>query len=199
MNTFDIRDKLNSESVLIGMEDCRESAVCICLIPGEDEPRIVFEVRSMNIGQPGDICLPGGRLDDGETACEAVIREICEELLINPEQIEIIGEFGKLLTGRRLINVFVAELSGYTGTYNADEVQEIFTVPVSFFRDSMPEVYKTEYRVVDNPDFPYDRIVGGKKYNWKDRFDTIYFFKYERWDIWGLTAKIMNSFGKILR
>lgn len=202
MSKIDIRSKANIGSpILIGAENSRESAVCICLVPGDSagSQRIVFEVRSMSIGQPGDICLPGGRVDSGESPEDAALREVCEELLVNPEQLELIGEFGMLHTGRRLIHVFMAELSGYEGTFNADEVQETFTVPVEFFAEQIPEEYTTEYRVLENDEFPYDRIVGGKKYDWKDRKDTVYFYQYDRWTIWGLTAKIMNSFSKIIR
>lgn len=175
--------------------------MCICLAPGlsDDSQRIVFEVRSMSIGQPGDICLPGGRLEPGESAQDAAIREVCEELLVKESQLDIIGEFGILHTGQRLVHVFVAELSGYEGTFNPDEVQEVFEVPADFFLENTPEEYKTEYRVLENDEFPYDRIVGGKKYNWKDRVDTVYFYQYDRWTIWGLTAKIMRSFGRVIK
>lgn len=202
MNRIDIRSKVNTDNpTLIGFEEARESAVCICLIPGDVEgtEKIVFEVRSMSIGQPGDICLPGGRLEPGESAQDTAIREVCEELLVKPEQLKIIGPFGKLPTGKRIIHVFVAELEGYEGTFNPDEVQEVFEVPVEFFLENKPETYQTEYRVLENDEFPYDRIVGGRKYNWKDRIDTVYFYQYDRWTIWGLTGKIMNSFSKRIR
>ena len=59
---------------IIGEGDLKRSAVAIALT--EDE-NLIFEVRSEAIRhQPGDICLPGGRLEKDEEPRQAVIRSI---------------------------------------------------------------------------------------------------------------------------
>ena len=40
---------------------------------------------------PGQWALPGGRLDDGETAVDAALRETHEELGVEPDQVEVVG------------------------------------------------------------------------------------------------------------
>ena len=45
-------------------------AVCIPLIPTEAGFDVLFEVRSGKIpAQPGDVCLPGGRMEPGRRRC----------------------------------------------------------------------------------------------------------------------------------
>lgn len=40
---------------------------------------------------PGQWALPGGRLDPGETAVDAAVRETWEELGVGPDQVEVLG------------------------------------------------------------------------------------------------------------
>ena len=67
------------------------SAVLAPIVLTEGEACILFEKRSEDLKhQPGEICFPGGRIESGESARAAAIRETCEELVITPEQIEIL-------------------------------------------------------------------------------------------------------------
>ena len=120
---------------LIGINECKKSAVCIPLIETENGYEVLFEVRSAKIvSQPGDICLPGGMLEPGETPEEAVVRETMEELLISGEQIQMLGLMDVLYTGMGLmLYPYAVVLQGYQGTCSEDEVEEIFTVPLDFF------------------------------------------------------------------
>lgn len=184
---------------IIGMDKCKKSAVCIPLIRTERGYDILFEIRSAKIdSQPGDICLPGGMVESGEEPKEAALREICEELLIEPSQIQMLGLTDLLLMPSLVIYPYAVMLSDYEETYSSDEVEKVFRVPLDFFRTHKPEVYQIEMPVVPPEDFPYDRIVGGRDYRWRRRIDEIYFYKYGNYNIWGLTAKIMDSFRKVL-
>ena len=53
----------------------------------------MFEVRSSKLGwQPGDVCFPGGRIDDGDdSALAAALRETNEELGVDPSHIHVWG------------------------------------------------------------------------------------------------------------
>ena len=69
----------------------RRNAVLIPLVEKEGELHILFEVRQAGIRQGGEICFPGGMIEEGETAEEAAVRETAEELLIPAEKIEVIA------------------------------------------------------------------------------------------------------------
>ena len=189
------------KSTLIGIHECKKSAVCIPLIETKNGCEVLFEVRSAKIArQPGDVCFPGGMLEPKETPEEAALREAMEELLISEEQIQMLGLMDVLHTGTGLILYpFAVVLQKYCGTYSEDEVEEIFTVPLDFFLNTEPEVYRTEAQVIPGEDFPYDLIHGGRNYVWRKRREDICFYRYDNYTIWGLTAKIMRSFVEIYR
>jgi 8-oxo-dGTP pyrophosphatase MutT (NUDIX family) len=191
----------NHKPSLIGMDTCKKSSVCIPLIKTEQGYDILFEVRSSNIdSQPGDVCLPGGMLEEGESAKEAAVREMTEELLISDTQIELLGLMDVLFTGMGLmIYPYAVGLKDYQGTYSKDEVEEIFTVPLEFFLHTKPDVYHTHAKVIPEENFPYDLIYGGREYAWRTRREEVLFYQYGNRVIWGLTAKIMRSFTEIYK
>ena len=67
-------------------------AVLIPLVETESGNALLLEVRSEKVRQPGEICFPGGRSECGETVVETAVRETCEELGIEPSEIEVISE-----------------------------------------------------------------------------------------------------------
>lgn len=186
----------------IGMDQCHQAAVCIPLLKnasgGYD---VLFEVRAATIAhQPGDVCLPGGMVEEGETPREAALRELQEELLLNKDQICYLGDMDKLYTGSRLIMYsFAAEVTEYQNTFSPAEVDEVFHVPLEFFLHTEPKCYITRARVEPGEDFPYDLICGGREYNWRSRKEDVCFYHYEGHVIWGLTAKVIRAFAEVVR
>lgn len=184
---------------LIGEDTLFKAAVCISLIETKEDYDILFEVRAAHIpDQPGDVCLPGGAVDAGETYEAACIRETCEELLIRPEQIRIIGPADINHAVNSIIYPYVGILSDYHDTFNADEVAEVFRVPLRFFRETPPETYASEVKVTPKEGFPYDRIYGGRSYRFLNTEIENLFWQYEGHTIWGLTARMIHSFLKLL-
>lgn len=194
-----LKKKLKHRQVsLIETTECRKAAVCLALLCKENGPEIILQVRSSGLEeQPGDISLPGGMLEPGETPEQAACRELEEELLISGEQYEIISLLDVMHTGNLLIYPFLAVIHTYQGTYNKDEVAEIFTVPLRFFMDKEPKMYKILLEVKEPEDFPFEKIYGGKKYGWRKRTENVYFYDYEKYCIWGITAKLIHSFREI--
>lgn len=78
--------------------DYRHAAVLALFAENQDHEIDVFLVqRSPDLEyHPGQIALPGGGLDLGETPEQAAVRETHEETGVNPRCIEVIGSMGEL-------------------------------------------------------------------------------------------------------
>ncbi len=185
---------------LIGMDRCRKAAVCIPLIRTENGYDLLFEVRSSFIeSQPGDICFPGGMAEPDEDTQAAALREIAEELLISPEQVELLSLMDVLGGSRLYVYPYAVLLSDYHGSFSTDEVESVFRVPLDFFFEQEPEIYYTTMKVLPEENFPYDRIYGGRDYAWRERREEVLFYQYGEYTIWGMTAKIVCSFAEIIK
>lgn len=76
----------------------KKASVVIPLIACKDGIEILFEKRNSKIPQGGEICFPGGVIEDGETPDITAVRELKEELLINDEQIDFITKLHLMST-----------------------------------------------------------------------------------------------------
>ncbi|MCI5623831.1 MULTISPECIES: NUDIX hydrolase [Anaerostipes] len=171
----------------------RVSAVLIPLIKKEDGYHILFEVRSHKLNhQPGEVCFPGGRLEEGETSLEAAIRETKEELQIDSSNLKLYGPLDYFISPSKIrIEPFLGELIHYHGQFSSDEVDSVFTVPLRFFQKTQPALYYTDILTVPENNFPFEDIPGGKHYPWAKGKYQVAFYHYENHIIWGLTAKLL--------
>lgn len=190
----------NHIPTIIGMDECNKFAVSIMLLENNSDYDVLFEVRSSKINrQPGDICLPGGMLEKNEAPEEAALREASEELQIPTSDMEIITPLDILIGTGTIVYTYAVKLNNYNGSYSKSEVAETFTVPLSFFLNTEPEIYYTTTQTIPDKDFPFDKIYGGKNYDWRKARTPIYFYIYKNRVIWGMTAKIMRSFSGIYK
>ena len=190
----------NHIPTIIGMDECNKFAVSIMLLENNSDYDVLFEVRSSKINrQPGDICLPGGMLEKNEAPEEAALREASEELQIPTSDMEIITPLDILIGTGTIVYTYAVKLNNYNGSYSKSEVAETFTVPLSFFLNTEPEIYYTTTQTIPDKDFPFDKIYGGKNYDWRKARTPIYFYIYKKRVIWGMTAKIMRSFSGIYK
>ena len=83
--------------------------------------------------------------------------------------------------------------------FSTDEVEAVFRVPLQFFLETEPEVYYTRMKVIPGEDFPYDRIYGGRNYGWRERREEIFFYQYKQYNIWGMTAKMIEALARLIR
>ncbi|WP_422124629.1 NUDIX hydrolase [Planococcus sp. X10-3] len=178
-------------------------AILLPLIEKDGEIHILFEVRSHQMrSQPGEICFPGGRIDkQDESEEEAAVRETTEELGIQRQQISDIFPLDYIVSPFGMI------VYSFAGIIDADvefrpnppEVDSLFTVPLSYFLEKDPKVYRINFDIQPEESFPYDLIAGGENYNWRTRQVDEFFYIYEDKVIWGLTAKILTHFMEIIR
>ncbi len=204
VNIQHILNKLASRDPgIMGIENFKQSAVLIPLVKLDGEIHVLFEVRSMHLRrQPGDICFPGGRIDpEDNSPMDCAIRETTEELGITYNQISDVTPIDYVVADMgRVIYPFVGKISGVSNIApNESEVGEVFYVPLSFFKETEPESYLVNVKVFPEENFPFNLIVGGEKYNWNTRHVEELFYRYEDRVIWGLTAKILRHFLKLIQ
>lgn len=179
-------------------------AVLIPLIYIDDELHILYEVRAHNLNtQPGEISFPGGKVEEGETFKEAAIRETIEELNINRENIEIINGIDYIVMPFNMgIYPYLGIIKGIEFNdinYSRDEVESIFTVPLKFFLENEPERYNMAIAPQIGDDFPYHLINNGKAYDWRKGIYPVFFYRYNDYIIWGMTARMTKNFIDIIK
>ena len=178
----------------------KKSAVVIPLIEIDGETNIIFEVRSLKLrSQPGDVCLPGGKVDKDESVKGAAARELKEELLLEDEDFHIVGEMDYFISpyGNQMY-CFVAELYKKPDSYNSEEVDHIFYVPLQYFINNEPQCNTMSISPKFKEDFPFNMIRGGREYKFSTGKLNQYFYKYKEYTIWGFTALIVKRFIDII-
>lgn len=181
--------------------NARRSAVLMPFVYRDGEYCFLFEQRSASLdSQPGEICFPGGIMEEDESGHRTAIRETCEELLIEEDQIELIAPMDVMSgpTGA-LLWAYLGELKNYEYSFSKDEVDHIFTIPVSWFMDNDPQSYMADMVIVPRKGFPFELIPQGKDYRWRKKPREILFYKYDDYIIWGLTARLIYSFINLFR
>ncbi len=157
----------------------------------------VLNKRALGVPQPGDICFPGGQQEARERLEETALRETEEELGIPQNDITILGKSDYMLTMYRgVIQPFVGYVSYDVlrcSIPNADEVAQIFTVPLSFFQETPPEIYDMVWEPVKPKTFPYHRIQGGEEYPFSKCYVPELFYEYKGHTIWGFTAQVIQN------
>jgi 8-oxo-dGTP pyrophosphatase MutT (NUDIX family) len=77
----------------------KPSAVLAVLFEEYGEARVLLTRRSSRLrNHTGEVAFPGGRLEPGEEALAAALREAAEEVGLDPNLVEIIGELSPLAT-----------------------------------------------------------------------------------------------------
>lgn len=187
------------------LKSVKLASVLIPIVYVDGEEHILFQTRSTDLkAQPGEVSLPGGKMESGETPKQSAVRETCEELGVAESDIEIIGQSDFFVSPiGAILHPFVGRLNYYEKyNYNKDEVKDVFMVPLKFFKENEPETYRNSSQVSPSPDFPFEYIEkympNSENFKFLKREYEVYFYVYENRLIWGMTAAIIKNFIELM-
>jgi 8-oxo-dGTP pyrophosphatase MutT (NUDIX family) len=159
----------------------RLAAALILLYPGDQGATIPLTVRHSDLPHhPGQISLPGGRIDAEESAESAALRETAEEIGVQPDRVRVLGALSSLwvIVSNHLVQPFV----GVTDTrpqfrLAAREVEALVELPLNHLHDITRIGWERRLRDGVEIDYPY--------------------FGLAEHQVWGATAMILGEFGAL--
>ncbi|WGM30399.1 CoA pyrophosphatase [Brevundimonas sp. NIBR11] len=155
----------------------KPAAVLIPIIANPNGACVLLTRRADSLAHhTGQVAFPGGRLDPGETAVEAALREAREEVDLDPAAVTVLGLSDAYETGTGYL---VTPVIGWIDALpplkaSPDEVAEIFQAPWDFLMD--PANHTRDH--LDAPE-------GVKRWFWSMTWGEQY--------IWGATAGIIRA------
>ena len=177
-----------------------EYAVLCPLVEQPDGLHLLFEVRASGLRQGGEVCFPGGRAESGESPIDCALRETKEELSIPPEEISILGQPDFICNQRGFLLRPILGVVSPGGMAQMKpspaEVAEVFTVPLSFFQTTSPQLYTYTLIPAVPEDFPYDAVGVSPNYPWSKGRVEVPIWHWQGHTIWGMTARIVRELAK---
>ena len=158
--------------------EARAAAALLLLYPGGDGVAVPLTVRATTLARhAGQISLPGGATDPGETPRQAALREATEEIGIDPSAVRVLGELTPIHV---LVSGFTLHpVVGVTDTRPAfhpapGEVDEIVEVRLEDLRDASRIRTGSREREGVMIEYPYLDLCGHQ--------------------VWGATAMVLAEF-----
>jgi 8-oxo-dGTP pyrophosphatase MutT (NUDIX family) len=162
--------------------DARQSAVLALIYPDRQEWHLPLTERPAHLpDHPGQICLPGGAMEPGESSAEAAVREFGEEMGGRDVPIELAGRLSPIYVAAS--NFRIDPWIGFaprrpTWSPSIEEVQYILEVPLS--------------HLVDPANFgSHPRRLQGQTY-------VAPHFAWQSYRIWGATCMILGELVTVL-
>lgn len=171
-----------------------EYAVLCPLVEQADGLHLLFEVRAANLRQGGEVCFPGGRMERGESVQDCALRETWEELSIPPSEVTLLGTPDFICNQQAFLLQPVLGLVSSRGLAglcpSPAEVAEVFTVPLTFFQETAPEIYRYDLLPQVPEEFPYESVGIARDYPWAKGRIEVPVWHCQGHVIWGMTARI---------
>ena len=165
--------------ILEGQEEEGSPAAVLVAITDRPEPGLILTIRRDDLRtHGGQVAFPGGRIDPGETPCQAALREAQEELGLEPGQVTVFGEADdyRTVTGYQVTPVVGLLPPDLSLMPNPAEVAGWFEAPLDFVLDPANQRrMSAEFRGRRRHYYQID---------WQDR------------RIWGATAAMLVNLGR---
>ena len=158
-----------------------EAAVLIA-ITDRIEPGVILTLRREHLRtHAGQVAFPGGRLDAGEDAVQAALREAQEEILLDPAEVDVVGpiEPYRTVTGYVVTPVLATIPPDLPLQPHEHEVADWFEAPLDFLID--PSNQQRRSALFQGVERHYYEII------WNDR------------RIWGATAAMIVNLSRRLQ
>lgn len=160
----------------VTLKDTVRPAAVLIAVTDRPEPGVLLTHRPASMrDHAGQVAFPGGKIDQGEDATGAALREAHEELGVDPATVRVIGSTDRLVTGSGFeITPVVGLVPGnVTITPDPTEVADWFEAPLRFILDPQNHELK-------------EAVFGGQR-----RVNTEIMWQEHR--IWGATAAIIQN------
>ena len=158
--------------------DTRTAAALLLLYPRDNDLAIPLTVRATGLARhAGQVSLPGGATDPGETLAQAALREASEEIGVDPSSVRVLGE---LTPVHVIVSGFtlhpIVGVTDQTPQFVAapGEVGEILEVRLDDLRDASRIGRGTRIREGVAVEYPYFDLMGHQ--------------------VWGATAMVLGEF-----
>jgi 8-oxo-dGTP pyrophosphatase MutT (NUDIX family) len=155
----------------------RAAAVLLAVVERPAGPAVLLTKRASGLRHhPGQIALPGGRVDDTDASiAAAALREAWEEVALDPGAVRVLGEMPphETVTGYAMTPVVAHVTADFAPRIQQDEVAEAFFVPFAHVAD--PGNYRVERR------------------QWLGQWRSYWAVPYGPYYIWGATARVLRA------
>ena len=175
-------DALLAGDLIEGAPDAGTDAAVLVAITDRHEPGLILTVRRENMRtHAGQVAFPGGRVDEGEDAVAAAVREAQEEILLDPAAVEIVGpiEPYRTVTGFMVTPVIAVIPPDLPLEPHEQEVADWFEPPLNFVLN--PANQQRRSALFQGRERHYYEIL------WEDR------------RIWGATAAMIVNLSRRLQ
>ena len=171
----------NEKKISFNINRAKPAAVLLLLFPNNKKICFYLTKRTEKLKyHKGQISLPGGSNEKGESLLETALRETEEEIGVNKNEISILGQITPLFIP--VTGFLMTPFIGFTSKepiikLDSIEVEELFSVNI--------------LDLINN-----DKLITHRQLNGRDV--TIPYFNLNNKQVWGATSMVLSEFKDML-